>query len=106
MKPKRRTKRKRADLQREDERLRQRRESLDRRLEQVENRDRKLEYKEKELDKVRAGLVEIEEKKNAELQRISGLTNEEAKLLLLQQVEKRHATRCRAPHPRNRSAGA
>jgi len=84
-------KRKRADLQREDERLRQRRESLDKRLEQVENRDRKLENKEKELDRIRGNLVEIEQKQLQELQRVSNLTTEQAKQLLLQQVE--HETR-------------
>jgi ribonuclease Y len=81
-------KRHRTELQREEERLRQRREATDRRLEQVENRDRKLEQKEKELDRARANLVEIEQKKLAEVQRVSGLTVEEAKQLLLQLVEK------------------
>lgn len=81
-------KRHRIELQREEERLRQRREATDRRLEQVENRDRKLEQKDKELEKGRASLAEIEQKKLAELQRVSGLTVEEAKQLLLQQVEK------------------
>ncbi len=81
-------KRRRADLQREEERLRQRREGLDKRVEQIEHRDRKLEGKEKELDRLRAGLTEIEQKKLLELQRVSGLTTDEAKALLLQQVEK------------------
>ena len=81
-------KRHRSELQREEERLRQRREATDRRLEQVENRDRKLEQKEKELDRARGNLAEIEQKKLGELQRVSGLTVEEAKQLLLQQVEK------------------
>ncbi len=81
-------KRRRLDLQREDERLRQRRETLDRRLEQVENRDRKLEHKEKDLDRIRASLNEIEQKKLEELQRVSAMTTEDAKQLLLQQVEK------------------
>ncbi len=81
-------KRHRTELQREEDRLRQRREATDRRLEQVEGRDRKLEQKEKELDRARASLTEIEQKKLAELQRVSGLTTEEAKQLLLQQVEK------------------
>ncbi len=81
-------KRRRLEMQREEDRLRQRREALDRRLEQVENRDRKLEHKEKDLDKVRANLVEIEQKKLAELQQVANMTTEDAKQLLLQQVEK------------------
>ncbi len=82
------SKRRRSDLQREEDRLRQRREALDRRLEQVENRDRKLEHKEKELDRIRANLNEVEQRKLEELQRLSNLTVEDAKQLLLQQVEK------------------
>ncbi len=81
-------KRRRAEMQREEERLRQRRESLERRMEQVENRDRKLENKEKELDRVRASLDEIAQKKLEELQRISAMSVEDAKRLLLQEVEK------------------
>lgn len=81
-------KRKRADLQKEDERLRQRREQVDKRLEQVEQRDRKSEQKEKELERARANVAELEQKKLEEIQRVSGLTTEEAKALLLQQVEK------------------
>src|SRR5919199_142986 len=84
-------KRRRADLQREDERLRHRRESLDKRLEQIDHRERKLENKEKELDRIRGKLVEVENQKLVELQRISGLTPDDAKQLLLQQVE--HETR-------------
>lgn len=81
-------KKKRFDLQREDERLRHRRESVDRRQEQIENREKKLEHIEKELAQMRTGLQEMENKQLLELQRVSGLTLEEAKALLLQQVEK------------------
>ncbi len=81
-------KRRRADLQREDERIRQRRESLDRRLEQLEHRERKLENKEKELDRLRAKLEQAEHEKLLELQRVSGLTPDDAKRELLQQVER------------------
>lgn len=78
----------RSELAREDERLRQLRERFDRKMEQVENRERNLERKEKEQDRVRATLAEAEKKQQAELQRISNLTPEEAKVLVLQQVEK------------------
>ncbi len=81
-------KKKRQDLQREDERLRHRRESFDRRQEALEAREKKIEKKEKEVDRVREALAENESKQLAELQRISGLTTEEAKAILLQQVEK------------------
>lgn len=81
-------KKKRADLQREDEQIRQRREQVDRRLEQIENRVRKIENREKELDRAKGRLDELEQKKLQEIQRVAGLSNEEAKQLLLQQVEK------------------
>jgi ribonucrease Y len=81
-------KRKRVDLQREDERLRHRRESIDRRQEAQENREKKLERSEKDLDQMRASLQETQNKQLEELQRISGMTTEEAKAILLQQVER------------------
>ena len=81
-------KKKRQDLQREDERLRHRRESFDRRQESLEQREKKLDRKEKELDRIRESLQQNEAKQLQELQRISGLTTDEAKAILLQQVEK------------------
>jgi ribonuclease Y len=81
-------KKKRSDLQREDERLRHRRESFDRRQESLEAREKKLEKKEKELDRLRETLEANETRQLQELQRISSLTVEDAKALLLQRVEK------------------
>ncbi len=81
-------KKKRLDLQREDERLRHRREANDRRQEMQEVREKKLEKKEKDLDRIRESLEQSQAKQLAELQRISGLSIEDAKGLLLQQVEK------------------
>lgn len=81
-------KKKRQDLQREDERLRHRREAVDRRQEMMEQREKKLDKKEKDLDHIRENLQASEAKQLQELQRISGLSTEDAKALLLQQVEK------------------
>lgn len=81
-------KKKRLDLQREDERLRHRRESIDRRQEMLEQREKKFDKKEKDLDRIRESLESAQSKQIAELQRISGLSIEDAKALLLQQVEK------------------
>ncbi len=81
-------KKKRFDLQREDERLRHRRESVDRRQEQLENREKKLERVEKELEQMRGSLQDAQNKQLLELQRVSGMSIEEAKALLLRQVEK------------------
>lgn len=84
-------KKKRVDLQREDERLRHRRESIDRRQEAQENREKKLERVESDLEQMRGSLQEMQNKQLLELQRVSGMTTEEAKAILLQQVE--HDTR-------------
>ncbi|MGE5265229.1 MAG: ribonuclease Y [Acidobacteriota bacterium] len=81
-------KKKRVDLQREDERLRHRRESVDRRQEMLEAREKKFDKKEKDLDRIRESLETAQSKQLAELQRISGLSTEDAKGILLQQVEK------------------
>ncbi len=81
-------KKKRIDLQREDERLRHRRESIDRRQEAQENREKKIDRDEKELDQIRESLQETQNKQLQELQRISGMTTDEAKAILLQQVER------------------
>lgn len=81
-------KKKRLDLQREDERLRHRRESIDRRQEMQEGREKKLDKKEKDLDRIRESLEANQSRQLQELQRISGLSTEDAKALLLQQVEK------------------
>ena len=81
-------KKKRNDLQREDERLRHRREAIDRRHEMMEAREKKLDRKEKDIDRIRDSVTALEQKQLQELQRISNLTMEEAKALLLQEVEK------------------
>lgn len=81
-------KKKRQDLQREDERLRHRREALDRRVESFEQREKRLERKERDIERMRENIQQLEAKQLQELQRISGLTTEEAKALLLQQIEK------------------
>src|SRR5581483_11850439 len=81
-------KRRRAELAREEEQLRQRREALDKRLEQIESRNRKLENREKEMDRAKARMDELENKKLQEIQRVAQMSTEDAKQLLLQQVEK------------------
>jgi len=81
-------KKKRYDLQREDERLRHRREAVDRRHEMLDTREKKMEKKEQDLEKVRANLENMEARQLQELQRVSGLSVEDAKALLLKEVEK------------------
>lgn len=77
----------RADIQRLEKRLLQKEESIDRKYEIVERKEEALSKKEAEVDKIKNELQEIHQRHRHELERISGLTSEEAKTLLLKDVE-------------------
>lgn len=79
--------RKRRDLERFEERVQRRQESLDRRMEQLERREKQLSQRQSHLDRRQNELEKLEARRQKELERISGLTPEEAKELLLQAVE-------------------
>ena len=78
---------KRADIQRLERRLTQKEEVLDRRLDNLDQKERGLTAKEQEADKVRDELNGIMAREREELQRISGLSAEEAKVLFLKIIE-------------------
>lgn len=87
---------KRAEIQRLERRLTQKEESLDRRVENLDKKERTLSSKEQEVLKIRAEVDEMAEKQQAELQRVSGMTTDEARTLILSMVEeeaKRDAAR-------------
>jgi len=75
------------ELGRQESRLQKRRDNLDRRLDALEARERKLDNQARSLDKRQDQLDKAWEQHLAEMERISGLTQDEAKALLLQQVE-------------------
>ncbi|HEX7713682.1 MAG TPA: Rnase Y domain-containing protein, partial [Bacillota bacterium] len=77
----------RADIQRLEKRLLQKEESIDRKYEIVEKKEEALSKKEAEVDRIKGELQEIHQRHRHELERISGLTSEEAKTLLLKDVE-------------------
>lgn len=77
----------RAEVQRLERRLVQREESLDRKTEAVENRERILAQKEQEVTRAREEAAAIFAQHQRELERISGLTAEQAREHLLKQVE-------------------
>jgi ribonuclease Y len=79
--------RKQQDLRREDERLQKRRESLDERMDRLEERERGLNRRQSRLDRLKNQIEELHEKQQTELQRIANLSEEEAKEVLLKQVE-------------------
>lgn len=78
---------KRADIQRLERRLTQKEEQLDRRLDGLDRKEKALAAKETDADKLKEELEGVVLKQRAELQRVSGLTAEEAKSLLLKIIE-------------------
>ena len=80
-------KKKRLDLQKEEERLQKQREATDRKMESIDNRERQLNKRQSKLDRVHNELDMSRQKIIQELQRVSNLTKEEAKELLLQNIE-------------------
>ena len=81
------TKERRAEIQKYEKRVISKEETLDRKIEAVEKRDLGITRKEEELGKQRQKVDELEKKRQQELERISGLTSEQAKEYLLKTVE-------------------
>ena len=78
----------RGEVQQQEKRLFQREEALERRSDSFERKEKELERNIQEADKRKKSLDEMYSKQIAELQRISGLSREEAKKILLQQLDK------------------
>ena len=81
------TKERRAEIQRYERRVLSKEETLDKKIEAVEKRDMSITKKEEELGKMKQKVDELEQKRQQELERISGLTSEQAKEYLLKTVE-------------------
>jgi ribonuclease Y len=77
----------RTELQRAERRIAQKEENLERKIEGAEKRERAIGAREKELERMQGELMELKERQLAELARISGITPQEAKALLLKEVE-------------------
>ena len=84
----------RSELQRMERRILQKEESLDKKLDNIEHKEEALHRKEADLAQSREKVEALYEKQMAELERISGMTFEEAKNILLTNVEQeiRHET--------------
>lgn len=78
----------RSELQRLERRLVQKEETLDRKVDSIEKKEEALNRKEAEIDVTKAQLAEIYNRQLGELERISGLTSEDAKQILLADIEK------------------
>lgn len=77
----------RAELARQERRLQQREEALEHKMEAIERRERALVTKEQEIQQIRAELETLKKQQLQELERISSLTQAQAKELLLQSIE-------------------
>lgn len=80
-------KERRSELQRLERRLVQKEENLDRKIDSLEKKEEILSRKEAELDKSQEKINDLYTKQLAELERLSGLTSEDARCLLLANVE-------------------
>ena len=81
------TKERRAELQRYEKRVLTKEETLDRKTDALEKKESKISVKEAELDKIRHEVEEFHTRQLQELEKISGLTSEQAKEYLLRTVE-------------------
>ncbi len=80
-------KERRAEIQRSERRIVQKEENLDKKLESIERREAGFAAKEEEMNKQKAQIAKLNEERIQELERISGLTSEQAKEYLLKTVE-------------------
>ncbi len=77
----------RNEIQRNERRIIQKEENLDKKLEAAEKREASFHAREEELKKQRAEVSRLHEERVQELERISGLTSEQAKEYLLKTIE-------------------
>ena len=81
------TKERRAEVQRLERRVQQKEENVDKKTEQLERREQSLAAKEENLARAKEEVAKLNEQRVQELERISGLTSEQAKEYLLKVVE-------------------
>ena len=81
------TKERRAEIQRYEKRVLSKEEALDKKSEQMEKKENALMRREEEVAKMREDVAKLNEQRLQELERISGLTSEQAKEYLLKTIE-------------------
>jgi ribonuclease Y len=79
--------RKRQELDRVEERLQRRQENLDRRFENMEKRERNLNKRQSQIDRRANEIEKLNEERLNELERISSMSRDEAKEVLLETIE-------------------
>jgi ribonuclease Y len=81
------TRERRAELQRYERRVLQKEEILEKKTNQIEKTEQVLTEKERSLNEREKALVQEKKRCHAELERISGMTSEEAKALIIKNLE-------------------
>jgi ribonucrease Y len=77
----------RAEVTRLERRLQQKEEAADKKVETMERREKAIQGRERELDTIRLELDGAREQQRLELERVAGLSTDEAKKLLLDEIE-------------------
>lgn len=80
-------KERRAEVSRQERRVNQKEETLDKKTDSLEKKEQSLNNKLKSLEKKESEIEEIKKKQTDELERISGLTRDEAKDILVHEIE-------------------
>ena len=80
-------KERRSELSRQERRIQQKEETLDKKTEAIEKKEENIVLKEKDLDKAKKEIEEIKVKEIELLEKVSGLSVEEAKQYLLKSIE-------------------
>ena len=80
-------KERRAEIQKNERRIQQKEENIDRKSDAIEKKEASLNAREEELSKQKETIARLNEERVQELERISGLTSEQAKDYLLKIVE-------------------
>lgn len=77
----------RAEVQKTEKRLNQKEDALDRKMDAIERKEEAMQRTEAQVEKMKAQVSELYDKQLAELERLAGLTSEEAREYLLNKVE-------------------
>ena len=81
------TKERRSEIARQERRVVQKEENLDKKMDSLEKKEQQLIKKEAKLNETQAELDLMQEKENAELERVAALSKEEARDILMSEVE-------------------
>ncbi len=78
----------RSDIQRQERRLQQKEEAIDKKLEGIEKKEERITQHERDIAQKKEEVTKVFDRQIAELEKIAGMTAEEAKTLLLEGIEK------------------